>query len=73
MIELEKIQQELNTMRGTTEEAYPNVQRQNSGPGLNTQHIMQLKVSVEEQIKSVESDSDDGDNLPAEDEQTGSV
>jgi len=29
---------------------------------------MQLKVSVEEQIKSVESDSDDGDNLPAEDE-----
>jgi len=27
MIELEKIQQELNTMRGTTEEAYPNVQR----------------------------------------------
>ena len=72
MIELEKIQQELNNMRGTTEEAYPNVERQNSGPGLNSP-IMQLKVSVEEQIKSVESDSDEGDDLPAEDEGTGSV
>ena len=73
MIELSKIQLELNNMRGTAEEAFPNIERMNSGPGLNTAPIQQIKVSVDEHIKSVESDSDDGDELPEEHEEVGSV